>query len=162
VPRVEDLWVGVIAALSALLGSGLTGFINSRTESKRAAREAIRASDQRSFDREERRYNDRLSAYTAFETAVVKEIRLLDEFVEKHHGLGPADEGVEATEIREITDALVRVQLLGNSPTEQAATRLAEALHGYIYGPITSDELAAARSQFLAAARDDLGARKAS
>jgi hypothetical protein len=158
---VEDLLVGVIAALSVLLGSGLTGFINARAESKRAAREAARAIDQRSYDREERRYNDRLSAYAAFDAVVVKQSRLMDEYIYKQ-GVSPSEAGEDESDLADVTDALVRVRLLANSPAEQAATKLAETLHGYVWGPVTYDELTAARNRFLTAAREDLGARNAS
>jgi hypothetical protein len=126
---------------------------------QRGNRERAEAKSQRRHDREERRYQDRLDAYAAFEAVMVDKVRALAQFEERNPGLTPGAMGYEEREIAAVTDALVRVQLLASPEAEAAATALAALMPRYVYGSLSYAELVAAWEPFRAAARADLAGR---
>lgn len=148
-----EIYVGLVGVL---LGSGLTGAITIYLEHLRGRREREARREQRLHDRQERRYQDRLNAYAALEAVVVKHVRDFDKFQFDHEGLTPHEVGFDEVETAALTDALVHVQLLGSERVEAAATGLAAAAQGYIYGHLDRSKLMQAWDPFRAAARADL------
>ncbi len=89
---------------------------------------------------------------------MVKQVRNLDQF-EREYGGTPSDVGFDQEDIAALTDALVRVQLLGSPAVEAAATTLADAMAQYVYGPLTHEDLLRVWEPFRRAAREDLVGR---
>lgn len=155
-------WLGGL--IGAILGSGLTGFLALYLDKQRGGREATEAREQREHDRIESRYQDRLSAYAALEAAVDVELRSYETYIQRNHGLTPSETGYDEEELKNLSDALVRVRLLGSPPLASAADELVAAVHRFVWDyPEAQQQLEGARDAFRDAARTDLhggGARR--
>lgn len=83
-------WLGLVGALA---GSTITGLLALWLDSLRGKRDALEAKNQREHERIERRYQDRLDAYAAFDSEAVRQIREANDFMEEHGGLTPDEVG---------------------------------------------------------------------
>jgi hypothetical protein len=153
-----------VGLLGVLAGSALTGFLSIYLDRQRGARDAAdktedrqEARNQREAEHEERRYRDRLDAYTALDAQVLAEVRKRDVW-DRQQEMTPEDAGVEP-ELPALDNALVKVLFLANPDAEQAATQLSDATYSYAFGDATSEDLDRARRHFRLAARRDLGTR---
>ncbi len=146
-------WLGLVGALA---GSTITGLLALWLDSLRGKRDALEAKNQREHERIERRYQDRLDAYAAFDSEAVRQIREANDFMEEHGGLTPEEVGYVESELTGLRDALSRVQLLGSPELGAAAAALADRVHGYVWGSLTHDQVSASHRAFREAAQKDL------
>ena len=108
-------WLGLVGALA---GSTITGLLALWLDSLRGKRDALEAKNQREHERIERRYQDRLDAYAAFEetaapdgTPSVETGRKYRREILEAGGSRPAMESFKAFRGREPSlDALLRHQ----------------------------------------------------
>ena len=149
-----SVWVGLVGVL---LGSLLTGAVAVYHDRQRGARERTEAREARQYQREERRYEDRLKAYAELEAVVVRKVRQAAQWEMQNPGMTPSDLGFdELAEVEEFTDALIQVRLLGSAPVRDAAEALDQVMPDYVYGGLTYDQLLVLWQRFRDAARADL------
>jgi hypothetical protein len=150
---VIDAWTGVIGAVAgAMVAGGLAVILDARS-GKRAADESRTRTR---FEREERRHDDRKSAYAEFAAAMRVQFRRADQFIERH-GASPAEQYGEYITVPEaVAIALATLELFAPDDTREAARTYRDAASNYDNGQAAATEVLDAEAAFSTLARRDL------
>lgn len=146
---------GIWGLLGVVVGVVLTGTIALIRDSMAARHDDARQRIRFDHERDERRYGDRKSTYSAFIAEMQARRRKVEKFIEEHQ-VAPGDiYDVRGTPV-ETETALASLELFAPNDTIEAAKAYTSALWNLEWSGGTGEQLAAAASTFGELARRDL------
>lgn len=145
-------WQTLLATASGVVLAALFALLQDRLRSKREASEAVKRLEHERF---ERRYQDRLEAYSAFVAETHDRTNVIDALELE----GASSDLFRGEDLDEVFKLWGRIDLIGSEETRAAAENYYSMLFLRTWGVASHRDidLSATRAIFIRAARKDLG-----